>query len=85
LRTVKTDAHGQFKLGLLEPGSYTVKITYPGFREFQREHLTLSSNQDLRFDVMLNVGSAVMGVLVCEEPPSKGIIIDGVRVSINED
>jgi Carboxypeptidase regulatory-like domain len=83
-RSVKSDADGQFKFGLLEPGSYTLSIESPGFETYAREHLSLHSNEELRFDVTLNVG-ATMGVILCEEPPSKGIVIDGVRISINED
>jgi hypothetical protein len=84
-RTVKSDDDGQFKFGLLEPGSYTLKIESPGFHEYVEEHLDLHSNEDLRFDVSLNIGEATVGVVVYEEPPSKGIVIDGVRITINED
>jgi hypothetical protein len=82
-RVIKSDEEGQFKFGLLEPGVYTLRIESPGFQIFVREHLSLHSNEDMRLDVMLDVGT--MGVIACEEPPSKGITIDGVRVSINED
>jgi hypothetical protein len=84
-RIIKSDRKGQFKFGLLEPGTYTFKIEDPGFQFYERENLDLHSNEDLRFDVSLSIASAIVGVLVFEEPPSKGIIIDGVRVSINEE
>lgn len=83
-RVIKSDKDGQFKFGLLEPGLYTLKIESPGFRDVVRAHLSLHSNEEMRLDVMLDLPGLV-GVLVCEEPPSKGIIIDGVRVRINED
>lgn len=82
-RSVKSSADGQFKFGLLEPGSYSLIIESPGFQTYTREHLSLHSNEELRFDVTLGAGE--MGVIVCEEPPSKGIVIDGIRISINED
>lgn len=82
-RTIKSDGKGQFKFGLLEPGLYTLKIEYPGFHPYTREHLSLHSNEEMRFDVVLAVGDLI-GVVVCDEPPSKGIVIDGVRVRINE-
>jgi hypothetical protein len=82
-RVVKSDEEGQFKFGLLEPGLYTLKIESPGFDHFQRTHMRLHSNEEMRLDVLLYVGE--MGVIVCKEPPGKGIIMDGVRVKINED
>jgi hypothetical protein len=80
-RVIKSGEEGEFSLGLLEPGLYTLRIESPGFAPFVREHLRLHSNEELRLDVTLDV--AVMGVIVCEEPPSTGITIDGVRVKIN--
>jgi hypothetical protein len=83
-RAVKSAADGQFKFGLLEPGTYTLKVEFNGFQTYVREHLSLHSNEDLRLDITLEA-SALTGVIFCEEPPSKGIVIDGVRISINED
>jgi protocatechuate 3,4-dioxygenase beta subunit len=80
-RVKKTDDEGQYNFGLLEPGLYTLTVKYPSFDTFQREHLSLHSNEELRLDVLLDVG--LMGVIVCEEPPSKGVVIDGVRVKID--
>lgn len=82
-RTIKSDNKGQFKFGLLEPGLYTFKFEYPGFRAYQREHLRLHSNEDLRLDVVLDIG--FVGEVVYDELPGKGINIDGVHVKINEE
>jgi hypothetical protein len=84
-RVIKSDEDGQYKFGLLEPGLYTLKIEFSGFQDFVREHLSLHSNEEMRLDVVLNPAGMLMGVIVCEEPISKGIVIDGVRVRINED
>jgi hypothetical protein len=85
-REIKTDDEGQFEFGLLEPGVYTLKIESTGFMGFVRDHLRLHSNEAMRLDVTLDVGTVGI-VSVCEEPPikGKGIIIDGVSVRINED
>jgi hypothetical protein len=83
-QTVKSDAKGEIKFGLLEPGDYSLKVESTGFQNYQHEHLSLYSNEELRFDIQLSFGGTV-GVIVCEEPPGKGIIVDGVRISINED
>lgn len=82
-RTIKSDSKGQFKFGLLEPGLYTLKIESTFFQSFERTHFNLHSNDELRYDVSLNLGGTV-GVVVIDELPSKGIDIDGVRVKINE-
>lgn len=83
-RTIETDEEGQFKFGLLEPGLYTLKIESPGFSKFQQQHLNFQSNEDMRLDVILEPAGTLMGIIICEEPLSKGITIDGVRVRINE-
>lgn len=83
-RTIKSNNKGEYKFGLLEPGDYTLRVESTGFNDYREERLSLSSNQDLRWDVSLDVAGATVGIIVCEEPPSKGIIIDGVRVTIND-
>jgi hypothetical protein len=80
-RVTKADDEGRYSFGLLEPGLYTLTVESPGFNPFRRDHLRLHSNEELRLDVLLDVG--IMGVLVCEEPPDRGVVIDGVRVKIN--
>jgi len=82
-RTIKSDSKGQFKFGLLEPGLYTLKVEATFFQSFERAHFNLQSNDELRYDVSLNIGGLI-GVVVLEELPSKGIDIDGVHVKINE-
>jgi hypothetical protein len=83
-RVIKSDDEGQFKFGLLEPGVYTLRIEFPGFQDFVREHFRLHSNEEMRLDVLLDP-EGLMGVIACQEPPGKGIVIEGVRVRINED
>lgn len=86
-RIVRSDDEGQFKFGSLEPGSYTLKIESPGFQEHMEERLDLHSNEDLRFNVSLGIAEqsdVTVGVVVCERSPVKGIVIDGVRITINE-
>lgn len=83
-RTIKSDKHGQFRFGLLEPGFYTLKIEAPGFQDFMMNHLSVYSNEELRYDVALEIGGFV-GIVVIDEPPTKGVVIEGVRVRINEE
>jgi Carboxypeptidase regulatory-like domain len=82
-RTIKSDSKGQFKFGLLEPGLYTLKVESAFFQSFERAHFNLHSSDELRYDVSLNIGGLI-GVVVLEELPTKGIDIDGVHVKINE-
>src|SRR5437762_4535539 len=43
VRTVVTDAQGNYKIIELRPGTYTVTFTLPGFSTFKREGLDLST------------------------------------------
>lgn len=83
-KTTRSNKKELFKFGLLEPGSYTVIIVFPGLSEFKLQNLSLHSNEEMRYDVTLQF-AGMTGVVVFEEPRSKGINVDGVRVTINEE
>jgi hypothetical protein len=83
-RFTRSNKKGLFRFGLLEPGSYTVIIIFPGFTEFKLQNLSLHSKEEMRYDVTLQFAGTT-GVVVFEEPRGKGINVDGVRVTINEE
>ncbi|HEY0385108.1 MAG TPA: carboxypeptidase-like regulatory domain-containing protein, partial [Pyrinomonadaceae bacterium] len=64
-RSVKSDAKGEFKFGLLEPGDYRLQVESEGFQDYVHEHLSLRSNEELKFDIQLMLGG-IVGVLVIE-------------------
>jgi hypothetical protein len=52
-RTVTTDSSGLFKLHHLEPGTYLLRISAPGFADQQNPTLSLMSGQNSQIDVTL--------------------------------
>ena len=67
--SVVSDARGQFFVNDLEPGSYTVTITYVGFAAFTQT-LTVNSGQAANVDAKLDVESQDLKVLVTAERAS---------------
>ncbi|MHB1857171.1 MAG: carboxypeptidase-like regulatory domain-containing protein [Acidobacteriaceae bacterium] len=56
-RTVTTDAQGHYAFPNLPPAPYTVKITAPGFKEFDSTANTLPTNTTIDIDAKLQVGA----------------------------
>ena len=46
VRSVVTDAQGNYKIVDLRPGAYTVTFTLPGFATYRREGIELSPRSD---------------------------------------
>jgi TonB-dependent receptor len=67
--TVVSDAKGQFFINDLDPGSYTLSITYVGFEAFNKE-LTVAAGQVATVDATLDVESQNLKVLVNAERAS---------------
>src|SRR6266852_4229432 len=67
--SVVSDARGQFFINDLEPGSYTVTITYVGFEAFAQT-LNVAAGQAANVDAKLEVESQNLKVLVTAERAS---------------
>ena len=67
--SVVSDARGQFFINDLEPGSYTVTITYIGFEAFTQT-LNVAAGQAASVDAKLDVESQNLKVLVTAERAS---------------
>src|SRR6267154_5616402 len=67
--SVVSDARGQFFINDLEPGSYTVTITYVGFEAFTQT-LKVAAGQAASVDAKLDVESQNLKVLVTAERAS---------------
>jgi hypothetical protein len=66
---VVSDVQGQFFINGLDPGSYTLTITYVGFAPFTKT-VELAANQTANVDAKLEVESVNLQVLVTAERPS---------------
>jgi TonB-dependent receptor len=64
-----SDVQGQFFINDLDPGSYTVTITYVGFAPFTKS-VDVVANQTANVDAKLEVQSQSLQVLVTAERPS---------------
>ncbi|HYL87112.1 MAG TPA: TonB-dependent receptor [Candidatus Angelobacter sp.] len=66
---VVSDAQGQFFVNNLDPGSYTVTVTYVGFAKFTQT-LQVAAGQVANLEAKLAVESQSLEVLVTAERPS---------------
>ncbi|MCL5005454.1 MAG: carboxypeptidase-like regulatory domain-containing protein [Acidobacteria bacterium] len=82
LRTVETDASGNYELVDAQPGHYSVVVSKPGFQTSQVTGLLLTSRQTLRADVTLRLGEVTQSVTVSGK--SMGVIAtDTPTISAN--
>jgi hypothetical protein len=67
--TVQTNEAGAYNLNRLAVGSYTVKVTSPGFQTAVHPALTLVLNQIARIDIQMKVGTVSESVEVTGGAP----------------
>jgi len=84
VRTVPTDKAGQYTVGLLPPGSYTVTIAAPGFKTENPGVITVTVTETARADAQLVLGSQNETVEVSSQGPALqvenatlGTVVDG--------
>jgi hypothetical protein len=64
-----TDASGNFQFLLLQPGTYVVEASSPGFKTFRRDGIIVEADRSLAVPVTLNVGQATETVEVVGGTP----------------
>jgi hypothetical protein len=69
VRTVVTDAQGQYKIVDLRPGVYSVSFSLPGFSTVKREGLELNTGFTARVDADLKVGGVEETITVSGASP----------------
>ena len=69
VRTAVTDGNGQYLLVALEPGTYAVTYSLPGFGTLVREGIELSSGFTANVDVQLTVGDIAETITVSGATP----------------
>ena len=69
VRTAVTDGAGQYLIVALEPGTYTVTYTLPGFSTLVREGIELNIGFTATIDVQLSVGDVAETVTVTGDSP----------------
>lgn len=85
--TASTSVTGDYRVPLLPTGVYTVAVAHPGFKLAERTGLDLSTLQNLRVDLRLEVGAVQEKVVVTAEAPlvdtrsaAQSTLIDDRRV-----
>ena len=67
-KTTSTSA-GAYTLPYLPSGTYTIRVTAPGFRTSTAENVILRVAQDLTVNINLEVGQVSQQVTVSDQPP----------------
>ncbi len=69
VRSVTTDASGQYKIVDLRPGTYTVSFSLPGFSVVKREGVELAGSGTVTINADLKVGTLEESITVTGETP----------------
>jgi len=69
-RNLTTDTSGSYVAPNLIPGTYTVHVTYMGFRPYDRQDVSLGVGGDVHVDVTLQPGEQSQAVTVTGEAPA---------------
>ncbi len=88
VRTAQTNEEGSYVLPLLPVGSYSVRLEAKGFKQFGQPGVVISSNDNVRVDAQLSLGSVSETVTVSAEAPlvdsrssQVGALIDTRRIT----
>src|SRR2546425_7332499 len=68
-RTVTTDEAGLYNAPTLIPGTYTVRVEFPGFKTLARENVVVEVGQEIRVDLIIEPGAQNETVTVNEAIP----------------
>src|SRR5215470_11094955 len=68
-RTAVTDGSGQYRIIDLQPGTYALSFTLPGFNTVKRENIVLSGSQVVTIPVDMKVGGIEETITVTGETP----------------
>jgi hypothetical protein len=69
VRAAVTDGSGQYRIVDLQPGTYSLSFTLPGFSTVKRENIALTGSQTLTIAAELRVGGLEETITVTGETP----------------
>jgi len=64
-----TDMDGAYVAVNLQPGTYTVRAEFKGFKTFERKNILVEVGKDVRIDAVLQPGSTTETITITEEVP----------------
>src|SRR5436190_4577883 len=85
VRSVITDATGQYRIVDLRPGTYSVTFTLPGFSTVKREGIELSGNFVATVNGDLKVGALEETITVTGETPIVDVQSAKVQQTVSKD
>src|SRR5260370_1510403 len=68
-KTLTTDSDGAYVALSLQPGTYTVRAEFKGFKNFERKNILVEIGKDVRIDAVLSPGSTTETITITEEVP----------------
>src|SRR6202158_3292803 len=68
-QTLTTDSDGAYVAVNLQPGTYTVRAEFKGFKTFERKNILVEVGKDVRIDAVLQPGSTTETITITEEVP----------------
>lgn len=68
-QTTKTNSQGNWTIQFLVPGRYSFTVISAGFRELERQGITLQTGDNKQIDTQLELGSSTTQVTVTSEAP----------------
>lgn len=72
-RTMTTDADGRYRLIQLEPGTYVVRVSFPGFAAQEFTNITTVSGQSLQLDATLLPSDLVVETVVITDAETPAV------------
>jgi hypothetical protein len=86
--SAKTNEIGLYTFLFVQPGTFTLKVSAPGFKPAQRQDIVLQSFQASGIEVRLEVGEVTESITVTSEAPllgtesaSRGVVVDSQLVN----
>jgi len=68
-QSLSTDSDGAYVAINLLPGTYSVRVEYKGFKNFDRKNILLEVGKEIRIDAVLQTGSASETITITEDVP----------------
>src|SRR5712692_692318 len=68
-QTLTTDTDGAYVAVNLQPGTYTVRAEFKGFKTIERKNILVEVGKDVRIDAVLQPGSTTETITITEEVP----------------
>lgn len=83
-RSATTDDQGAFRIILLPPGPYTVRVSATGFAPTEAKDVIVTVGGKTPLEIVLTVGGASATVTITEEPPVVETTRTSVATTINQ-